>query len=108
MHHLSIFDSRDERCKQPYGAVPAGTGVKLCLRPPRNLGFTGAKCTAVFESRNNESRTIPMHWEGLELGRDLFRCELKTDDYGSGLVLLRPHRPRRQAGGAAHPPAHRL
>ena len=81
MNHLSIFDSRDPLCKQPYGAVAGGTTVKLCLRPPRNLGFTSAKCTAIYESRNNHTVTLTMHWEGMELGRDLFRCELPTDGY---------------------------
>ena len=85
MNHLSIFDSRDPLCKQPYGAVPGGTTVKLCLRPPRNLGFTAAKCTAVYESLGNHTVTLSMPWEGMELGRDLFRCELSTDGY-TGLV----------------------
>ena len=85
MNQQSIFDSRDALCKQPYGAVPGGTSVKLCLRPPRNLGFTGARCTAIYESLNNYTAVIPMHWDGMELGRDLFRCELDTTDY-VGLV----------------------
>ena len=85
MNHLSIFDSRDPLCKQPYGAVPGGTTVKLCLRPPRNLGFTAAKCTAVYENLGHHTVVLSIPWEGMELGRDLFRCELSTEGY-TGLV----------------------
>ncbi len=80
-----LFDSRDLRYKSPYGAVPGGTQVRLTLRPPRTLAFTRAVLSARFESRDDETLTLPMAWTGLELGRDLFSCTLDTSDY-LGLV----------------------
>ena len=40
-----IFDSRDERCKRPYGAAPCSTVVSLTLRPPVWEDFS--QCTMV-------------------------------------------------------------
>ncbi len=85
MSFEAIFDSRDARYKTPYGAVPAGTEVRLTLRPPRALGFTRAVLTARYESRDDEPLTLPMPWTGLEEGRDLFSAALDTADY-LGLV----------------------
>ena len=33
-----IYNSRDPRCKSPYGAAASGTLVLLTLRPPRQEG----------------------------------------------------------------------
>ena len=33
----TIFDSRDTRCKTPYGAAPCGSAVTVTLRPPRDF-----------------------------------------------------------------------
>ena len=30
-----VYDSRDKRYKDPYGAVPSGTSVRFALRPQR-------------------------------------------------------------------------
>ena len=40
-----IFDSRDERCKRPYGAAPCSTVVSLTLRPPVWEDFS--QCTTI-------------------------------------------------------------
>jgi len=85
LYDQPIFNSRDPKYKTPYGAVPAGTAVQLTLRPPRRLGFSWARLTAQFESRNKDTVTIPMTWEGFELAQDLFRARLDTGDY-VGLV----------------------
>ena len=37
----ALFDPFDLRCKSPFGAVPVGTTVTFCLRPPRALGVAG-------------------------------------------------------------------
>ena len=81
MFDQPIFNPRDLRCKKPYGAVPSGTNVEFCLRPPRNLGYTRAKMTARFESRNDEVITKTIPWGGMELGRDLFPITLDVGDY---------------------------
>ena len=80
-----IFDSRDPRCKQPYGAVPSGTRVRLTLRPSRGEGWSRAVLRARFEFRDNWIQTLPMPWTGLDGDRDLFSCELDTTGY-IGLV----------------------
>ena len=35
MPDRAAYNSRDSRCKSPYGAVPSGTKVQLTLRPLR-------------------------------------------------------------------------
>ena len=79
------YDSRDPRYKSPYGAVPSGTVVRFTLRPPRAEGFSRARLTARFESRDDKTLTVPMPWVGMELGRDQFEARLDTGDY-VGLV----------------------
>ena len=79
------FNSRDERYKSPYGAVSSGTVVRLTLRPPRAEGFSHATLTARFESRNDQTLTLPMPWQGFELGQDVFTVRLDTRGY-VGLV----------------------
>ncbi len=80
-----IYNSRDLRCKDPYGAVASGTRVRLTLRPPRAMGYSRAKLSARFEFWGNEVVEQPMPWSGLEGDRDLFTCTLDTGDY-VGLV----------------------
>ena len=80
-----IYNSRDPRCKSPYGAAASGTPVLLTLRPPRQEGYSRALLTARFEAREDEVRAVPMPWSGLDGDRDLFSCVLDTGDY-VGLV----------------------
>ena len=81
MTEHTIFDARDLRCKTPFGAVASGTPVALTLRPGRGEGWSRAFLRARFEFRDNEVRTLPMPWTGLEGDRDLFSCTLETTDY---------------------------
>ena len=85
MTDTPIFDSRDPRCKTPYGAVASGVPVRLTLRPWRGEGWSRAFVKARFEFRNDETVTLPMPWAGLDGDRDLFSCELDTAGY-LGLV----------------------
>ncbi|MCI8423527.1 MAG: DUF3459 domain-containing protein [Lawsonibacter sp.] len=85
MSYQPAYDSRDPRYKNPYGAVSSGTAVEFTLRLPRLEGFAKVMLTAVFESQEARTVTLPMPWVGLELGRDLFRAVLDTGDY-VGLV----------------------
>ena len=80
-----VFNSRDLRCKTPYGAVAAGTEVQLTIRPLRAEGYTRANLTARFEMRDNYTLTLPMTDAGIELDRNLFTAKLDTGDY-AGLV----------------------
>ena len=84
-----IYNSRDLRCKSPYGAAASGTPVKLTLRPLRQEGYSRALLTARFEARKDEILTIPMPWSGLDGDRDQFSCVLDTEGYGgTGMVHL--------------------
>ena len=80
-----IFDSRDRRYKTPYGAVPSGTKVTLCLRPGRQLGFSRAVLRARFEMDGNRVTETILPWTDSELGYDCFSGKLDTGDY-VGLV----------------------
>ena len=85
MPDRSVYNSRDPRCKSPYGAVPSGTKVQLTLRPLRSEGFSRATMSARFEFRDDATVTLNMPWSGLDGARDLFTCTLDTGDY-VGLV----------------------
>lgn len=52
----AIFDSRDPRCKEPFGAVSCGTKISLTLCPPLAEGFLN--CTLLLQSEFTER-----HWE---------------------------------------------
>ena len=81
----AIFDPRDLKFKNPYGAVPSGTVVSFTLRPPRAGGFSRGRLTARFESRNNEEQIVPLPWVDSQLGVDQFRGTLDVGTY-VGLV----------------------
>ena len=85
MPYLPTYDSRDPRYKTPYGAVASGTQVQFTLRPPRAESFSHASMTARFESRNDQTLTLKMPWQGFDLGQDLFSAALDTQGY-VGLV----------------------
>ena len=85
MPDRAAYNSRDSRCKSPYGAVPSGTKVQLTLRPLRAEGFSRATMSARFEFRDDATVTLNMPWSGLDGARDLFTCTLDTGDY-VGLV----------------------
>ncbi len=82
---IPVYDSRDERYKSPYGAVPSGTKVRLALRPQRSGGFSRAWVSARFEMRDNQTITLPLPWKHTDLGVDVFEGVLAVGDY-VGLV----------------------
>lgn len=48
---MSVFDSREEACKTPYGAVPCGTEVTFTLRPAPQEGFSACSLLVWDEFR---------------------------------------------------------
>lgn len=82
---IPVYDSRDQRYKSPYGAVPSGTKVRFTLRPPRAGGFSRAWVNARFEMKDNQTRAVPLPWKDTELGVDVFEGTLDVGDY-VGLV----------------------
>lgn len=85
MTDTNIFDSRDCRCKTPFGAISAGTEVKLTLRPLRSEGFSQAELRLRYEFEGDRIETIPMPWTDTDYVRDYFSCTVNTGDY-VGLV----------------------
>ena len=63
MFEQRIFQSRDPACKQPYGAVPAGTAVRFSVYPPREVFLRGV--TLYIGADGAQPTAIPMHWDGL-------------------------------------------
>ena len=49
-----IYDSRDPRCKTPYGAVSAGIRVTFTLRPPRTGGFSRARVFSLAAASSSD------------------------------------------------------
>lgn len=86
MFDSTIFDSKSERFKTPWGAVPAGTVVSFTLRPP-HLEFTRVTLFAQFE-QSNQTYSIDLPWSGVEDKRDLFVGTMETGSY-VGLVWYR-------------------
>ncbi|MDE7261420.1 MAG: glycoside hydrolase family 13 protein, partial [Oscillospiraceae bacterium] len=67
----ATFDSRDSRCKAPFGAVPCGTQISLTLRPPLAEGFLA--CTLVLRAEfSQERQEIPLCLTGVEDDRQVF------------------------------------
>ena len=85
MYDTNIFDPRDGRCKAPYGAVSAGTRVRLTLRPLRTMAFSWGEVTLRYEFDGNRTETVPMPWTDTDWVRDEFSCEIDTGGY-VGLV----------------------
>lgn len=81
MLDAQTFDSRDERCKSPFGAVPSGQRVTFTLRPPRAEGYVAAALIARLEQEGDRIIKIPLPWSGLEGSRDLFLGTLDTGNY---------------------------
>lgn len=81
MLDAQTYDSRDVRCKTPFGAVSSGTTVTFTLRPLRGEGYTAALLTARLEQRDNARLELPLFWSGLDGKRDLFSGTLDTGDY---------------------------
>ena len=66
-----IFDSRDSRYKQPFGAVPCATEITLSVRPPVQDGFCGCDLI-LYREFADEHCAIPMIHAGVNGVRDLF------------------------------------
>ncbi len=68
---LPVFDSRDSRCKSPFGAVTCGTAVTFTLRPLSAEGF--CSCTLVITGEFASTREeILLPRVGTEEDRDVF------------------------------------
>ena len=88
---IPIFDSRDLRCKSPFGAVKAGETVSFTLFPPP--GTLGAELLVFPADQWDSPRRIPFSpalsegrpaWQGSFVPQEpallFYRFELSTED----------------------------
>ena len=68
---LSVFDSRDPRCKTPYGAVPCGTEVTVTVFPSAEERFQSCDLVLLYEFADRRVE-IPLRPVGPEGDRFLF------------------------------------
>lgn len=66
----SVYCSRNEVCKSPYGAVPSGETVRFCIYPRRSAGVLSAELLLCADGE--EMQNIPMHWSGYRGARDCY------------------------------------
>lgn len=77
----SIYCSRLESYKKPFGAVKAGDDVEICIYPRRNTGVLYAEFI-IKADNENELRYIPMKWNGYEGYRDCYKVSFEAGDAG--------------------------
>ncbi|MEG2454990.1 MAG: alpha-amylase family glycosyl hydrolase [Oscillospiraceae bacterium] len=75
------FDSRNAKCKKPFGAVASGKKVTLNLYPLRSEGVSQGTVTARLEMAGDEKRTFPLEWTDFCGSRDTFSATVETGDY---------------------------
>ncbi len=69
----SWFDPRDPHCKSPFGAVPCGTRVQLCLRPEAGAAVT--RCELLAHAEFADTWTATELSPAQECGNAVFRGE---------------------------------
>ena len=69
----SWFDPRDPHCKSPFGAVPCGTRVQLCLRP--EVGAAVTRCELLAHAEFADTWTATELSPAQECGNAVFRGE---------------------------------
>lgn len=90
MSHTPIYDSRDLRYKNPYGAIAAGTTVNFTVRPARTEGYSRVTLYARLEFDYDRTIAVPMPWVSTDYQTDVFTGTLNTGDY-VGLVWYTFH-----------------
>ena len=69
-HNLTIFDSRDDRYRHPFGAVAEGTNIHFRICLPRGIECSRAQLVIhdEFAPKGSEDTYHDMFWCGLEGG----------------------------------------
>ena len=73
MREPIVYDSRDTRYKDPYGAVTCGTSVTVCCRPLTEENFVSATLS-IYHEFADRVEDIPLKMVGTEGERTLFRA----------------------------------
>ena len=71
MSALPVFDSRDARCKTPFGAVPCGRNVSLTLRPVQAQGFVRGELL-LYDEFSDRHLVYPLSRLDAQEDRDVF------------------------------------
>ena len=66
----SIYCSRREECKSPYGAVQAGETVKFSIYPLRSAGVMSAEL--LLAGDGGQPQPVEMRWDGYRGARDCY------------------------------------
>ena len=77
----SIYCSRNELYKKPFGAVKAYENVEICIYPRRNTGVLNAEFI-IKADNDSESKVMAMQWDGYAGYRDCYKVNFKADDAG--------------------------
>ena len=75
-----VFDPRCELCKLPYGAVPAGAGITLHVRPLSRENFDHCSLICLFEFSGSRRETELIR-EGTDGDRVRFSLSFAAPDY---------------------------
>lgn len=80
MFHQTIYASRDIRCKEPFGAVPAKQTIRFSIFPHRE---TYLKHVILYVAADGkDARPYPMIWDGLFGEYDRYTAEFTPDTPG--------------------------
>lgn len=77
----SIYCSRQQEYKKPFGAVKAGEKVNIRIYPRRNTGVLNAEFL-IKSDNENEIKSINMQWSGFEGDRDLYEVSFEAGEKG--------------------------
>ena len=77
---LIEFNSREKDCKEPYGAVPAGTEVRFSVYTESTNYFDAAEL--LIGADGQELQRIPLEWDGVTAGRDCYTAVFAPEKPG--------------------------
>jgi len=67
------YNSRDPRCKTPFGAVKTGQEVTFSLHLPKGMAASGC-FFKLFSAHGGEELTLPMNLHSADYTRNTYRC----------------------------------
>lgn len=74
---MVLFDSRDIKHKNPFGAVPSGADIAFMVKVTRGLGVSCLNLMVAADGQ--EPKIVPMRWTHLEGSFDVYTVSLRLD-----------------------------
>ncbi len=87
MKQLSVYCSRQEIYKTPFGAVQSGEQVTFSIYPRRLAGVLSAEL--LFSADGEDFQIIPMDWAGFAGARDCYTITITAGEPGLYWYLFR-------------------